>query len=91
MFIFLFIFTTAIGIKIKSEMSKIYNLTTKNEVDFHLEMVLTHDRTNKPITISQPGYTDEKLNTHDILLDNTSYLLTPMSDALRSLPSDPNK
>ena len=51
--------TTAIGTEIMTEMSKIYNLTTENEVDFHLGMVLTRDRSNKSITISQPGYTDE--------------------------------
>ena len=39
--------TTAIGTEIMSEMSKIYNLTTENEVDFHLGMVLTRDRSNK--------------------------------------------
>jgi hypothetical protein len=46
--------TTAIGTETMTEMSKIYNLTTANEVDFHLGMVLTRDRTNKSITISQP-------------------------------------
>ncbi len=45
-------------------------------------MVLTRDRSNKSITISQPGY---------IPLDTTSFPLTPMSDASRSLPSDTNK
>ncbi len=40
-----------------TEMRKIYNLTTENDVDFHLGMVLTRDRPNKTITISQPGYT----------------------------------
>ncbi len=69
---------------------KIYNLTTENEVDFHLGMVLTRDRANKSITISQPGYTDEMLDNYDIPLDTTSYPLTPMSDAPRSLPSDTN-
>ena len=73
------------------EMSKIHNLTTENEVDFHLGMVLIRDRTNKSITISQPGYTDEMLDTYDIPLDNTSYPLTPMSDIPRSPPSDKNK
>ncbi len=68
-------------------MSKIYNLAIENEVDFHLGMVLTRDRHNKSITISQPGYTDEMLDTYDIPLDITSYPLTPMSDAPRGLPS----
>ena len=68
--------TTAIGTEIMTEMSKIYNLTTENEVDFHLGMVLTRDRTNKSITISQPGYTDEMLDNYDIPLDITSYPLT---------------
>jgi hypothetical protein len=31
------------------------------------------------------------LDNYDIPLDNTSYPLTPMSDAPRSLPSDTNK
>ncbi len=31
--------TTTIGIEIMLEMSKIYNLKTENEVDFHLGMV----------------------------------------------------
>ncbi len=74
-----------------SEMSKIYNFTTENEVDFHLGIVLTRDRSNKSITISQPGYTDEMLDSYDIPLDITSYPLTPMSDTPRSLPSDTNK
>ncbi len=50
-----------------SEMSKIYNLTTENEV-----MVLTRDRSNKSITISQPGHTDKMLDNYDIPLDTTS-------------------
>ena len=82
--------TTAIGTEIMTEMSKIYNLTTENEVDFHLGMVLTRDRPNKTITISQPGYTDEMLENYHIPLDTTSFPLTPMSDAPRSLPSDTN-
>ncbi len=73
-----------------SEMSRIYNLTIENEVDFPLGMVITRDRTNKSIIISQPGYTDEMLDTYGIPLDITSYPLTPMSDAPRSLPSDTN-
>ncbi len=36
--------TKAIGTAIMSEISKIYNLTTENEVDFHLSMILTRDR-----------------------------------------------
>ncbi len=68
-----------------TEMSKIYNLTTENEVDFHLGMVLTRDRTNKSIRISQPGYTDEMLDNYNIPLNTTSFPLTPMSDASRSL------
>jgi hypothetical protein len=71
--------TTAIGTEIMSEMSKIYNLTTENEVDFHLGMVLTRDRTNKSITISQPGYTDEMLDNFNIPIDITSYPLIPLS------------
>ncbi len=51
--------TKAIGTEIMTKMSKKYNLTTENEVDFHLGMVLTPDRPNKSITISQPGYTDK--------------------------------
>jgi hypothetical protein len=54
-------------------------------------MVVTRDRTNKSITISQPGYTNEMLDTYDIPLDITSYPLTPMYDAPRGLPSDTNK
>jgi hypothetical protein len=54
-------------------------------------MILTRDRHNKSITISQPGYTDEMLDTYDIPLVITSYPLTPMSDAPRGLPSDTNK
>ena len=73
--------TTAIGSEIMAEMSKIYNLTTENEVDFNLGMVLTRDRSNKSITISQPSYTEEMLATYDISLDTTSYPLIPMSDA----------
>ncbi len=69
------------------EMSKIYNLTTVNEVDFHLGMVLTRDRTNKSITTSQPGYTDEMLDTYDIPLNNTTYPLALMSDAPRRIPT----
>ncbi len=74
--------TTAIGTEIMSEMSKIYNLTTENEVDFYLGIVLTQDRHNKSITISQPGYTDEMLDTVNFPLDNISYPLTSMSNAL---------
>ncbi len=73
------------------EMQKIYNLTTEDEVDFHLGVVLTRDRPNKTITISQPGYIEEMLSTYNIPLDITSYPLTPMSDAPRNLPSDTNK
>ena len=83
--------TTAIGTEIMTEMSKIYNLTTENEVDFHLGMVLTCDRSNKSITISQPGYMDKMLDNYDIPLDFTFYPLNPISDAPRSLPSDTNK
>ena len=68
-----------------------YPHTKKNEIDFHLGIVLTRDKTNKSITISQPGYTDEMLDNYDIPLDTTSYPLTPMSAAPRSLPSDTNK
>ncbi len=82
--------TTAIGTEIMSEMSKIYNLTTENEVDFHLGTVLTRDRSSKSITTSQPGYTDEMLEHYNIPLDTKSFPLTPMSDAPRSLPSDTN-
>ena len=83
--------TTAIGTEIMSEKSKIFNLTTENKVDFKLGMVLTRDKHNKFITISQPGYTDEMLDTYDIPLEITSYPLTPMSDAPRGLSSDTNK
>ena len=83
--------TTAIGTAIMEQMRQIYNLTTEDEVDFHLGMVLTRDRNNKTITISQPGYTEEMLTTYNIPLDITSYPLTPMSDAPRNLPSDTNK
>ena len=82
--------TTAIGTEIMEQMRKIYNLTTEDEVDFHLGMVLTRDRPNKTITISQPGYTEEMLTTYNIPLDVTSYPLTPMSDAPRNLPSETN-
>jgi hypothetical protein len=83
--------TTAIGTEIMAQMKKIYNLTTEDEVDFHLGMVLTRDRPNKTITISQPGYTEEMLTTYNIPLDINSYPLTPMSDAPRNLPSETNK
>jgi hypothetical protein len=73
------------------QMRKIYNLTTEDEVDFHLGMVLTRDRYNKTITISQPGYTKEMLATYNIPLDITSYSLTPMSDAPRNMKTDTNK
>ena len=69
--------TTAIGTEIMTEMSKIYNLTTENEVDFHLGMVLTRDRSNKSITISQPGYTDEMLDNYDIPLDTNFLPINP--------------
>ena len=83
--------TTAIGTEIMAQMKKIYNLTTEDEVDFHLGMVLTRNRPNKTITISQPGYTEEMLTTYNIPLDINSYPLTPMSDAPRNLPSETNK
>lgn len=83
--------TTAIGTEIMEQMRKIYNLTTEDEVDFHLGMVLTRDRVNKTITISQPGYTEEMLTTYNIPLDTNSYPLTPMSDAPRNLPSETNQ
>ena len=38
-YIFVHVDTTPIGTEIMSEMSKIYYLTTENEVDFHLGMV----------------------------------------------------
>ena len=81
--------TTAIGTDIMDQMRKIYNLTTENDVN--LGMVLTRDRPNKSITISQPGYTEEMLTTYNIPLDPTSYPLTPMSDTTRNLPSDTNQ
>ena len=83
--------TAAIGTDIMAQMKKIYNLTTEDEVDFHLGMVLTRDRPNKTITISQPGYTEEMLTTYNIPLNINSYPLTPMSDAPRNLPSETNK
>ncbi len=83
--------TTAIGSEIMEQMKKNYNLTTESEVDFHLGMILTRDRPNKTITISQPGYIEEMLSTCNIPEDVTSYPLTPMSDAPRNLQSDTNK
>jgi hypothetical protein len=54
-----------------SEINKIYNLTTENEVNIHLGMTLTRDRPNKSITISQPG---KMLDRYDLPLDKTAYI-----------------
>ena len=71
---------TSLGLlaEVKAELSKVYELSTAPEMTYYLGILITRDRANRTIFMSQPKYVDEMLKEYGIAADCPD-VSTPMA------------